>query len=632
MNDRIVRWINILLMVLIAGALYETVFNLLARSALIQSDFSKAERYLSMIQNKELLGFVYYKQDRFEEAYNFYRQENNWRGIGWAFYGLGKYEEAQDCFKKVNDNVGIAQVKLVQGYLKEARKIFNETSEYSGIGLTDLAEKRYSQAQKAFIRAKDSLGLGLTYYVKGDFPAVRSVFLNPKNRLEQAMLFLTEKDFYNTENMLKKVGDAHLLGTFYQAAGLLDKATEFYSMNNNNPLKTIFLFLCKGQYGKAYELLQKNEDSGSFALLYKSLGDYEKAFDTYKKVNALDDLVSLSIETGNYQQALKIIRQQIQENPAQTDWVKRLMIVLFRMQEHKELETVMNRYTGEPELKIIIGLLRFNLNEMKGKTDDLNEQLQSLINEAGSGFLGDDLYNAAAMRNLSCKNSQSVTVETIKGDNSKTSLVWIFSLLFLAGGGVFLIRWLTGKKTEKAPEMEDIRVAHGEVPRAHKQIYSARTTLSMQTVSKIQPKRQAQTDVSQGQTTASFSEVKKNRLEKSGVQILQMALKRLGIVSTAFELMELSGENSETLTVYGIYLAARAKGAQVQGIKVDLAYLKESSSGIHIVFFHDESFALLNSFKEDAVDLSTGVDESIQMNTEDFKKKWNGYVISLSKF
>ena len=180
--------------------------------------------------------------------------------------------------------------------------------------------------------------------------------------------------------------------------------------------------------------------------------------------------------------------------------------------------------------------------------------------------------------------------------------------------------------------MEDIRAAHGEVPRAHKQIYSGKTSLNMQTVSKIQPKTPAQEMVSKGKTPTPFSEAKKSKLEKSGVQILQMALKRLGIVSTAFELMELSGESTETLTVYGIYLAARAKGAQVQGIKVDITYLKDSSSGIHIVFFNDESFALLNSIKDDFIDLSTGVDESVQMTMEDFKQKWNGYVISLSKF
>lgn len=631
MNNKILRWINIFLMVLIAAVLYETVFNLLARSALIQSDFNKAAQYLSMIRNKELLGFVYYKQDRFEEAYNFYRQQNNWRGIGWAFYGLGKYDEAQDCFKKVNDHVGIAQVKLVQGNLKEAREIFNKTSEYSGIGLTDLAEKRYSQAKKAFIKAKDSLGLGLTYYVKGDFSAVRSVFLNPKNRLEQAMLYLTEKDFNNTEKVLKKVGDAHLLGTFYQAAGLLDTASEYYSVNNNNPRKAYFVYLSKGEYLKAYELLQQNGDANFSALLYKSLGDYEKVFEAYKKVNGQEDLISLSMEIGNYNQALKIIREQIQLHPDQMEWVQRLMIVLYRMQEYKELETVLNRYANEPELKVISGLLRINLDELKGKTDNLIGQLQSLIEDSGAGFLADDLYNAAVIRKLSCKKPPSETIEIMKGKNTKTSLIWIMSF-FLLGIGIVLIRWLTVKKTEKAPEMEDIRVTHGEVPRAHKQIYSAKTSLNMQTVSKIQPKTPAPAVTARVNTPTPFTEAKRSRLEKSGVQILQMALKRLGIVSTAFELMELSGENSETLTVYGIYLAARAKGAQVQGIKVDLSYLKESSSGIHIVFFNDESFALLNSFKEELIDLSTGVDEVIQLSTEDFKQKWNGYVISLSKF
>ena len=632
MNNKIIRWINISLMVLIAVALYETVFNLLARSALMQSDFSKAERYLSMIRNKELLGFVYYKQDRFEEAYNFYRQENNWRGIGWAFYGLGKYDEAQDCFKKVNDNVGIAQVKLVQGNLKEAREIFNKTSEYSGIGLTDLAEKRYSQAKKAFIKANDSLGLGLTYYVKGDFTAVRSVFINPKNRLEQAMLFLTEKDFNNAENVLRKVGDAHLLGTFYQAAGLLDKASNYYEVNTNNLRKAYFVSLSKGQYLKAYELLQKSDDGNSLGLLYKTLGDYEKAFEAYKKVNALDDLVSVSMETGNYQQALKIIRQQIQANPGQVDWAKRLMVVLYRMQEYKELETLLTQYTDEPELKMINGILRFNLNEMKGKTDDLSGQLQSLIDDSGAGFMADDLYNAALMRNFPCKNPPSETVATIKRESSKTSVMVFLSFLLL-GIIIVIFRWFTGNRTEKAPEMEDIRGrTHGSLPQAHKQIYSSRTTLSLETVSKIQPKSGTKTVSPRTPTPASVSEAPKNKLEKSGVQILQMALKQLGIVSTAFELMELSGENSETLTVYGIYLAARGKGAQVQGIKVDISYLKESTSGIHIVFFHDESFALLNSFKEDLIDLSIGFDQSIQLSKEDFMKKWNGYVISLSKF
>jgi hypothetical protein len=211
------------------------------------------------------------------------------------------------------------------------------------------------------------------------------------------------------------------------------------------------------------------------------------------------------------------------------------------------------------------------------------------------------------------------------------------ALALLALGGGFLI-WK--QRPERGPELEDIVLGHGEVSRTHKQIYQDNTSLNLSTVSKLQ-KKQAETTSVPSSTPPASSAAKsapveshaagEDRLSGSGVQILQVALKRFGIVSSALELLELAGEGAEKLTVYGIYLAARAKGVQVQGIKVDMSYLHESSAKTHLVFFTDESFALLEKITDDSISLSFGMRETKEMPLQEFKGKWNGYVITLTK-
>lgn len=197
------------------------------------------------------------------------------------------------------------------------------------------------------------------------------------------------------------------------------------------------------------------------------------------------------------------------------------------------------------------------------------------------------------------------------------------------------------RKMDHVPQLEDIQIGYGGVSKTHRSIYKDNTSLNLSTVSKLKTKLKS--DIPQSilkeekidapkKESAKVSTSGDSRVEKSGVQILQLALKKLGIVSAAFELLELAGEEADKLTVYGIYLAARAKGAQVQGIKVDLEYLYESQTGINLVFFHDESFALLNSIEKDSIELTLGVDQVKTYSIDEFKENWNGYVISISKF
>lgn len=188
--------------------------------------------------------------------------------------------------------------------------------------------------------------------------------------------------------------------------------------------------------------------------------------------------------------------------------------------------------------------------------------------------------------------------------------------------------------------IENLQVGMGGVSQTHKIIYSAASTsLKLSTVAKIQNKYatpppaeniepQKKEIIEDTKTLATGQE----KIEKSGVQVLQIALKKLGVTASAFELMELAGEETGKLTVYGIYLAARAKGVQVQGIKVDVDYLMESVDAIHLIFFHDETFALLNSINSENVLLTVGVNNVKTLSVTAFKEQWNGYVITISKF
>ncbi len=630
-----VKWINwaLLATLLLLGS--ETLLNLLGRQALIEGEFGKAQSFLSWIGNKELLGLVYYKQEKFEEAYDYYSKRKDWRGMGWAYYGMGKYEEAEDYFKRVKDSSGLGQVKLANGLYTEAKQMFSDSEDYSGIALTYLADEDFENAKKYFLKAGDDFGLGLTYFAKGDYKSAKTVFSNSHNKTVRGIQFLMDQDLSQAEKVFQSLKYTNLLASTYRIFGDFEKALDLY-LQNNNRKQAARLLLDSDQFASSLEWLKKEEDFMGLGDLYWKIGDFERAFEMFDKGHAYTKAFSALAASGNLQRAKKYGEKILAAFPDLGE-IAILIIETHRLAgEYREAELRIQDLKKKPEWIAKAKILECRLDISRQKTGTLTPLLQESVQQSGQGFLSDEILQAANLRGFPLAPPSEETV-SVAGPGSSFKVIQyalFFAFFLLIGGGGFLL-WR--QRPSKSPEMEDLTLGHGEVSRTHKQIYQDSTSLNLSTVSKLQGR--TGTDIGEGKTSKSHTPAgasarggaSEEKLGKSGVQILQMALKRLNVTASALELLELAGENSERLTVYGIYLASRAKGVQVQGIKVDLSYLQEGSAKTHLVFFTDESFALMNKIAADKIELVFGLHDTMEWPLAEFKGKWNGYVITLSK-
>lgn len=654
--------INISLIVLSTIVLLEASLNLFGRIALINEDFNKAKTFLSLIREKELLGLVYYKQDQFEKAYNYYKQRKDWRGMGWAYYGMGKYDEAQDYFKRVNDSAGLGQVKLAQKNYTEAKQIFEETKEYSGIGLTYLADNNHYDAKKAFLGAGDNFGLGITYFAKGDYNSSKKVFSQSKNKTVQGLKFLMNNNYEEALNSFESMNDNNILGGFYKFLGNYQKSLDYYTKTNNKKISQILMEM--GEYEEAFRYLNVNDDKNALADLYYNLGDYEKAHEYYNQAKNFQMAYLALNNSGNTQQALNYAEKIIKVN--NDVQLKLSLIENLRLNENfklceNEIIGIKNDLKIKPEVLILLS----RLNLSRGSMQSLQSDLQDAVNVSGNGSLTREILNAAEMIGLNITPPQEEVVGIISRSSPfKLLKIFIAGFLILAISGI--TAWVMHIKKKERSELHNLEISRRtRLSKTHKAIYSGgKPSINLETVRKLQPKtvvepidaKVEKEDVKIETDVLNESDIKKSdtdpltkvskieqekdvkpvadaqsKLEKSGVQILQIALKKLGITSSAFELLELAGEEEGKLTVYGIYLAARSKGAQVQGIKVEINYLNENKNNIILVFFRDETFALLSDINDNAVELVHGISNIQKISISEFKELWNGYIISISK-
>lgn len=638
--------LNSILLGIVFFAGLETSLSLLGRLALIENDFVKARTYLSLVRDRQLLGLVYYKQEKFEEAYNYYKKRKNWRGMGWAYYGMGKYEEAQDYFKRVNDYAGLGQVKLAQGNYAEAKQIFSETQEHSGIGLTYLADNDFINAKESFIRAGDTFGLGLTYLAKGDFESAKKVFSKSSNKTVLGLISLIDKEYDKAQKIFERLNDHSLLASFHRLRGNFEKAIQLY-LEANNEKQASRLLLKTGKINMANELSGKTDDVKGQGDLYYHLGDYERAFELYDKCGAYEDAYNALMVSGNAQQALKYGKKIFKQNPEEINVQLKIAETLRLTHEYRNAEFLVQKLSEIDALQAEALVMKNRLDITRGVRKSLQTDLQEAVNLSGQGFLSRQILEAARLLDIPIKPPKEETVEILVTGKPLTLLKVVglaLLLLFAAVGVLYFLR----RRTGKTPMLEEIQVGYKGISQTHKQIYSHDTSLKLSTMDKIKKTKTGrpsgeekkseplqetiQRKPAEEEISVPITEEVKGRIESPGVQILQMALKKLEIDSTSSELVELSGEESGKLTVYGIYLAARAKGAQVQGIKVDIDYLLDASTGIHLVFFQDESFALLHSIAENKVELVMGKNEIAEFSMSDFQQRWNGYVITFSKF
>ncbi|MBN2143233.1 MAG: hypothetical protein JW774_01285, partial [Candidatus Aureabacteria bacterium] len=574
--------------------------------------------------------------------------------------------EAQDCFKRVNDVAGLGQVSLAQGNYSAAKKIFSQTEEYSGIALTYLADNDFENAEKYFIKAGDYFGLGLTFFAKGDFDSAKKIFSSSHNKTVQGIVFLMENHLESAKRIFEKLKDHNLLAASYRALGDLDKALEIYTTNNNMK-QAARVLLEDGKLQMAYELFMKNEDELGVADLYYRLGDYERAYEHYDKNHAYSRAFMSLMGLGNMQRALRYGDQILNKYPDQTD-IEWLMVETLRLtREYRKAEERIKRLRSLSFYKNKLNILESRLDLSREKPNTLTRLLQEAVNESGLSFLTAEIIKGARARGLTLISPTAKSVDILTKQKTPYTIIKLILGIFAGSWVLFWLVLYYKKQRSKPPELEDLHLSYGEVSESHKNIYQDRTALRLSTLSKLKGKSEQETTPATKKTTparlrtptpatpspslgASLVGTESGHVTPAGTpqgegglkkledkmicmgfQVLQIALMKLGITSSAIELIELSGEDFNRLTVYGIYLAARAKGAQVQGIKVDFSYLLEPTKGIHLVFFNDESFAMLNSISGVEIELTHGLNQVKKISREEFMINWNGYIITLTK-
>lgn len=644
------KTINTTLLIILIVLGVETTMNIIGRKALLENRFHTAEFYLSLIRDKELLGLVYYKQDKFEKAYNYYKEIKDWRGMGWAYYGLGKYDDAQEYFRRVNDLAGLGQVELAKGNYVRARELFAQTHEKSGLGLTYLADADYKNALKSFTDAGDYLGLGLSYFAKGDFLSTREVFQHSENQTVKSILALIDQKVDRAKNIFSELNDTNLLAATLRYMGNHDQAASLYrDQNNREQLARTLLEM--HHFFDAFNAYTKDTDLIGLGDLYFALGDYQRAFDFYQQAKADKKSFDAALAGQNPEKAVKVASKSLKANPNQTDLSFQFIDLLRLRDEQKEAAKLLQEYQERPSLKARELILSSRMDISREKADNLEQKLQEAIDVTGPGYLSRDILHAANMRGIQLNAPDREKTRVMITRDPLSLFKYIFyglGLIPLFAVGFILVR----RQMKKAPKLETVALKVGRVSKAHKAIYEDKTVFSNETVNRILQKESAaqetpapeaatpsvpagEADVSSppaapaAETPEPIS-ISDDRLQKSGVKILQMALVEMGITVSAFELLELAGEETERLTVYGIYLAARGKGVQVQGIKVELDYLR-GGEDTHLVFFQDESFALLRSISDTEVKLAFAPEKVSTFTIDNFMEQWNGYVVTLSK-
>jgi len=634
---------NIILLTIVVLLLLETSLKFLGRLYLYGNNFKAAKICLSLVRDKDLLGLIFYKQDKFEDAYRYYQKRNDWKGMGWAYYGMGKYEEAEDYFNRVNDFSGLGQVKLAQGKIREAKLQFEHAEEKSGIGLTYLVDNDFQAAKESFIQSKDILGYGLTFLAKGDLVSAKIIFNKIGNNTVQGLLSLIDNKYEDAREIFKKLNNYNMLASFFKLTGEYDKAYSLYK--NNNIKQLINLYIELAEIEKAKELLNTIDYDYGYALLYEKLGFYERSFELFNKTNHFEKAVSSLIRL-NHQERLQKYKSKLIANHKYSKNTQLLFAEFFAINgNYEEALKIIQTLKKESSMRSVTLLLEERIKMIKGDDTTLTRSLQQAVNFAGNGFLSDSIIATSSILDISIKHAERESLVDFIPLNPLKFIKILFALIVIVIFIVILFYFIK-KRLDKPPETEDNQFGFSGVSDAHKIIYSDKTSLNASTVLKIKNRKLQEekknktaksTTISPSKPKADKEHIKveaektQNKLEKSGAQILQLALKKIGITSSAFELIELSGENADKLSVYGIYLAVKAKGAQVQGIKVNFSYFKENEDSVHLVFFHDDDFALLESLQDNTIELSQGLNNVFDMSIELFKEKWNGYVITISK-
>ena len=117
---------------------------------------------------------------------------------------------------------------------------------------------------------------------------------------------------------------------------------------------------------------------------------------------------------------------------------------------------------------------------------------------------------------------------------------------------------------------------------------------------------------------------------RCGPASLKIACESYGIKTTEDELAKLAGTDKTGTSMYGLIKAARAKGLDAKGMQVDIEYLKRMKKPV-IAWIGHKHYVVITKTGKNSVDLIDPNDGPVTVESSDFCKFWDGFVLALSK-
>jgi len=590
-----------------------TFYNYLGLKAFKKGEYEKARKYFLnfFVGNKEMIGKTYYQQNRFEEAFNYYKKTNDLDGIGFAFLGLKNYEKAVEYFEKTKNDYGKGLALLGEKKYKEALKLFESINDKRGIGLAYLAMGNLDKAEEAFRDAGDYFGLGIVLLSKGERVAAIKAFQQSNSEIAKGMASYLRGNIEKAKEYFSKKPDWVVSGFFNMMIGHYEKAEEIFVYSKDED-KLGWLFLRTGRYAESYEKFVSASDYNGLGELFFEVKDYERAFEYFKKSKnykrAFDSLVAL----GNFDKAVEFAQEIIRKEITYPE-IQLSLAELYRKEGKyefsiRELEKI-EKNEAYKDLSLIYKARSYFSGKEYQKVSDILKSLQKIYEDPLwktsidlsaldlNEISGKELVSVSTKKQLAKEEIlRKETVELKKTGKSKGNFIYIIIVVVIIGVSVFVFIYLK----RKTP-------AHSE----RKSLISG-------------GKKGASADFDEDVNVPEVLGVKDS--EFNGAEVLINVMKKEGIETNSEEITDLSGETGKKLTVYGIYLASRAKGIAVKGVKIDYEYLKEIKSPV-IAFFKDETFANVVSVDEKKITLDYGIGRLITIPKSKFMEIWNEYVM-----
>ena len=602
----------IMLSIALAFFALNTFVKFLGIEAFKKGDYQRARKYFSLLipKDRKMIGITYYKDKLFEEAFNYYKKANDEKGMGLAYLGLKNYDKAIEYFEKTKSYSNKGFALLGQKKYKEALELFEKAEDNSGLGLAYLSMGDLDKAEEAFRNSSDNFGLGVVLYSKGQHFAAMKAFKKSPNNTAKGMSYFIKGDLKKAKKYFSKKADLTIQGFFDFLIGNYDKAEEIYIYSKDDK-KQGLLFMKIGQLGQAYEKFTSLSDYENLGELFYRVKDYERSFEYFKKAGKDKKAFDALMARQDVDRAITFAKNILQR---EINYPKlRLSISEIYRKEGKfdfalqELDKVSKNNAYEDIAFLYKARTYFYNKDYKSASNEI-DKLKGLYND--KTWFKSIALSSKNLNELSGKKvvdvEQKIEKDEEEDDDSfedeeegSSILKWILIMLGIGalGGAIYFVYTHIDKKA--AVDQRKSILGNSNKLGAKGKIEEV---VNVQQVLKL------------------------DDFKFDGINVLLSVLKKQGIKTMRDEIVELSGEGENKLSVYGIYLASRAKNVAVKGIKIDWSYLNDVKTSV-IVFFKDETFANLMAIKDKKVSLDFGMDKLVTISVDDFLLVWNEYVM-----